>query len=129
MRCKLWPDTTEQEHQREMQIFSARANYLVWIAESEEGDIAGFLEAQTCNRADGCLSDSILFIEGWWVEENFRRRGVGHALMRTAEAWAREHGCQELASDTWLDNEESHAAHLSFGFEEVDRNITYMKTL
>ncbi|MCB9357468.1 MAG: GNAT family N-acetyltransferase [Calditrichaeota bacterium] len=129
MRMKLWPDTCEQEQREEIQIFGSRASYRVWVAETPDNRVVAFLEGQTCNRADGCLSERIFFIEGWWVDEEFRRQGVGHALMSAAESWAKANGCEELASDTWLGNEESHAAHLTFGFEEVDRNITYRKQI
>jgi aminoglycoside 6'-N-acetyltransferase I len=47
------------------------------------------------------------YIEGWFVYEALRNRGIGKELMRAAEDWAREHGCREMASDTWIDNEES----------------------
>ncbi|MCB1060041.1 MAG: GNAT family N-acetyltransferase [Calditrichaeota bacterium] len=129
MRCELWPNANKNEQRHEIQIFGNRDSYKVWIAEALDGQVVAFLEGQTCNRADGCLSDRIFFIEGWWVDQKYRRQGVGHALMRAAEEWAKTNGCQELASDTWLDNDPSHAAHLSFGFKEVDRNITYRKEL
>ena len=49
--------------------------------------------------------------------------------MHRAEAWAREQGCAELASDTWIDNEESQRAHAALGFEVVDRCVNYRKKL
>ncbi len=58
-----------------------------------------------------------------------RRRGVGRALCEAFEAWARDRGCRELASDTWPENAASIAAHRRLGFEEVDRVVTFRKPL
>ena len=127
MRVKLWPDPPPER--AEVGRLYAKPNYMVWLAESDEDEVIGFLEAQTCNRADGCESDSILYIEGWFVEENFRQLGVGSALMQAAEAWAREHGIEELGSDALIDNHISHRAHKKLGFQEVDRQISYAKKL
>ena len=49
--------------------------------------------------------------------------------MVAAEAWSREQGASELASDTWLDNAGSQRAHEALGFEVVDRCVNYRKPL
>jgi aminoglycoside 6'-N-acetyltransferase I len=54
---------------------------------------------------------------------------VGSALVRELEQWARERGCRELASDTWLDSIASQRAHEHLGFSEVDRVVNYRKVL
>jgi aminoglycoside 6'-N-acetyltransferase I len=54
---------------------------------------------------------------------------VGAALVRVAEAWGRARGLMEFASDAILDNDGSHAAHRALGFTEIDRVITYRKSL
>jgi aminoglycoside 6'-N-acetyltransferase I len=49
--------------------------------------------------------------------------------MVAAEAWSREKGARELASDTWLDNDGSQGAHEALGFEVVDRCVHYRKSI
>ena len=63
------------------------------------------------------------------MDEDLRGQGVGKALVKTAEDWARAQGLHEMASDTWLENEVSIAAHLKMGYEEVERLIHFAKTL
>jgi aminoglycoside 6'-N-acetyltransferase I len=58
-----------------------------------------------------------------------RRQGVGKSLITAAEAWARQNGFHELASDTIIDNEVSLASHLALGFTEVERQINFIKKL
>lgn len=127
LRCKLWPDPPPDRE--EVGRLWLNPRYIVWLAENDDGRIIAFLEAQQCNRADGCESDRILYIEGWYVEPGFQHQGIGTALMSTAEQWAREHGLLELASDALLENNISHEAHKKLGFKEVDRQISYMKKL
>jgi aminoglycoside 6'-N-acetyltransferase I len=50
-------------------------------------------------------------------------------MVRVAEVWALEKGCTEMASDTWLENETSIAAHLKMGYEEVERLVHFVKRL
>src|SRR5260221_10595408 len=69
------------------------------------------------------------YVEGWFVAQEYRRQGVGAKLLAAAEDWARSHGCVEMASDTWIDNDVSQRAHEALGFEVVDRFVHYRKNL
>lgn len=82
------------------------------------------------SHADGCdTAQPVGFVEGWFVHEAFRDRGIGKELMRTAEDWARRQGCLEMASDTWIDDERSLRSHQALGFEVVDRCVHFRKPL
>ena len=48
--------------------------------------------------AEGCATTPVAFLEAWFVSPERRRRGVGRALVATAEAWARGRGCHEFAN-------------------------------
>ena len=69
------------------------------------------------------------YVEGWYVAENHRNRGIGRKLLAAAEDWARSQGCVEIASDTWIENEVSQRVHKALGYEVVDRCVHYRKTL
>jgi aminoglycoside 6'-N-acetyltransferase I len=68
-------------------------------------------------------------VEGWFVREEMRGRGIGKELMRKAEDWSRRQNCREIASDALLDNLGSQRAHSALGFEVVDRCVTFRKSL
>ena len=76
----------------------------VFVAERPDGGLCGFLEAAIRSRANGCDSTPVGYIEGWYVDEDVRRQGVGRALVEAAEAWARSKGCRQMASDAELWN-------------------------
>ena len=69
------------------------------------------------------------YIEGWFVDPDWRRQGIGRSLAVSAEAWALDKGCQEMASDCSLDNGISLTSHLVLDYEEVERLIHFRKTL
>jgi aminoglycoside 6'-N-acetyltransferase I len=121
LRCALWPEGSRDEHRREIESFligTAREPQAVLFAE-RDGQVAGFAELSIRSYAEGCASDRVAFLEGWYVAPKFRRLGVGRELVAAAEQWGLEQGCTELASDTQADNEISSAAHRDCGFTEV----------
>lgn len=134
MRCALWPDGSRDEHARELDaIFRGEGfgtyPYVILVAEAD-GQLAGFAEVSLRSRADGCdPARAAGYLEGWFVGESWRRRGIGSRLVGAAEDWARAQGCAEFASDTWIDNAESQRAHEALGFEVVDRCVNYRKPL
>lgn len=125
MRTALWPDQTEGD----MHEWLARPDATVVVAEREAGGLCGFAEVGTRMYADGCLTSPVAYLEGWWVDADQRGRGVGRALVRAAESWARSRGHRELGSDTLLDNVDSQRAHERLGFTEVERVVLFRKDL
>lgn len=79
----------------------------------------GFAEISLREYAEGCLTSPVGYLEGWFVAEHARRRGVGAALIAAGERWAASMGCAEFASDAELDNAASLDAHAALGFEPV----------
>lgn len=127
MRQKLWPSEPGEHAAEIAAYFDNPGEGEVLIAETEDGEPAGFAELSIRSYAEGCYSGRVGYLEGWFVEEGFRRRGVGAALVEAAIEWARGKGCAEFASDTEIDNDVSAEAHRALGFEEVERIICFRK--
>ena len=125
MREALWPDCEDSDNDS----WLAREDAATIIAERPDGSLCGFVEVGSRSYADGCLTSPVGYIEGWWVDADVRNRGVGRALLKAAEAWARARGYTEMASDALLDNLVSHAAHGRCGYEEVNRVVQFRKPL
>lgn len=131
MRQALWP-APAREHAGEIERYFAgalREPLEVLIAFDERGEAVGIVELSIRAYAEGCVTDRVAFVEGWFVEPTARRKGVGAALIRAAEEWARSRGCPELASDTEAENASSAAAHLAVGFTETATVRCFRKSL
>jgi len=135
MREALWPKTPAGEHARELTNILegtpvTTLPLIILVAEASDRGLAGFLEVDLRSHADGCNpSRPVGYVEGWYVAENHRHRGIGRRLLAAAEDWARSQGCVEMASDTWVDNDVSQCVHEALGYEVVDRCVHYRKTL
>ena len=135
MHEALWPKTPAEEHARELtQILEGKPvvtmPLIILVAEAGDRTLAGFLEIDLRSHADGCNPlRPVGYIEGWYVAENHRHKGIGRKLLAAAEDWAPSQGCVEVASDTWVDNEVSQRVHEALGYEVVDRCVHYRKAL
>ena len=133
----LWPKSSAEEHAQELRLILGGKAALVltmpltiFVAEGSDGILVGFLEVDLRSHADGCNpSQPVGYIEGWYVAEDQRHRGVGRTLLANAEDWARSYRCVEMASDAIIDNELSQRAHEALGYEVVDRCVHYRKRL
>jgi aminoglycoside 6'-N-acetyltransferase I len=132
LRHALWPESAEARHAEDIQdYFAGRSQepLAVLIAEDRGGHPVGTAELSIRPSAEGCETNRVAYLEGWFVVPEARRRGVGRALIEAAEAWARAQGCTEFASDTQPDNTEGMAAHRASGFTDVGTIQCYRKEL
>lgn len=135
LRTTLWPESPIGEHDAELAfILTGKAPgvmpLVIFVSESGDGTLLGFIEVGLRSCADGCdIAHPVGYVEGWFVVEGERRKGVGTALLRAAEAWARTQGCVEIASDALIENHVSQRAHEALGFQEAARSVLYRKLL
>ena len=135
LREALWPDSSIEEHARELAlVLEGKASLTLplinLVAEASNRRVVGFLEVGLRSHADGCdPSRAVGFIEGWYVSKDKRHQGIGRKLLAAAEDWARSQGCMEMASDAWIDNEASQRVHEALGYTVVDRCVHYRKPL
>ncbi len=130
LRKMLWDESTDEEHRAEMMdIFEHRETQLVLVVELTNGNLIGFLESSIRPFVEDCHSDHVGYLEGWFVQPEYRLHGIGRVLVQTAENWARRQGCEEMASDAEIGNDSSLEAHLKLGYEETSRLVHLRKDL
>jgi len=130
LRKLLWDESSDDEHKREMlDIYEHKETQLVLVAEISDGKLVGFLEASIRPFVEDCHTDHVGYLEGWFVESEYRKHGIGRKLVKAAEGWARSKGCEEMASDSEIGNNLSLMAHLNLGYEETSRLVHLRKDL
>ena len=130
LRKLLWDELTDAEHRDEMlDIYEHTDSQLVLVAETDGERLIGFLEASIRPFVEDCETDNVGYLEGWFVEEDYRKNGIGGTLVEAAENWARDRDCEEMASDAEVGNELSLTAHQKLGYEETSRLVHLRKIL
>lgn len=128
LRKKLWHTCPEEKHLHEMQAYLNANNKIALMAYADESPV-GLIEVSLRDYAEGCTHSPVGYIEGWFVEEAYRRQGIGRVLMNAAENWAREKGCTQLASDAELSNATSIDAHKRMGFKRYNMLVHFIKDI
>ena len=131
MRYALWPSPQHrlEELDKELSEILADSMQPVFVAQKPDGGLCGMIEGSIRKEAEGCTTNRIGYIEGWYVDPEFRGQGIGGRLVRAAEDWARSQSLTEMASDTTPDYPLSPNAHEKLGYKEVQRTIHFAKKL
>ena len=64
-----------------------------------------------------------------YVKEGYRKHGLARKLFEKAEAWAKEKGCTEMGSDTWLWNTNAQQFHEKMGYSKEEVLVHYIKPI
>ena len=123
----LWPDAEELRKEYSQLLTEPECAVFLW---EEDGEAAAFAQVQLRrDYVEGTSTSPVGYLEGIYVKEDRRKRGIAAALLRAGEAWAAEQGCREFASDCELGNEASIAFHRRVGFTEANRIVCFTKPL
>ena len=129
LAAELWPENTAEALLPEFRALLESGEGALFLA-SEEGEEAGFAQVQLRHDyVEGTKTSPVGYLEGVYVREKARGRGIARALLKACEVWASEQGCREFASDCELDNAASLAFHLKNGFAEANRIVCFVKPL
>lgn len=129
LRQAVYTGLDDSFHLEEVELYHADKEKQCLLAFNESGEVAGMIELSLRNVVDGCLTSPVGYVEGIYVCPAFRGRGLASQLLLRGEAWCLEKGCQEIATDAELDNEEAQAFHRRMGFEETYRVVEFRKNL
>lgn len=118
MARKMWPDVKTSD---------LRPDYLFYIAEEDERLIGFILLNIRRDYVAGSTTWPVGYIEGLYVEKEWRKKGVGRQLVQAAEEWCAGKGFKELGSDVDLHNKISQQFHSRAGFKKGKLIVPYIK--
>ncbi len=129
LACQLWPENPLEEMEDEFALLLSKEDAAIFLAEGE-GEAIGFAQCQLRrDYVEGTGSSPVGYLEGIFVREEYRRKGIARQLLAECEAWAGDLGCTEFASDCELTNYDSFRFHLALGFLEANRIICFTKQI
>jgi aminoglycoside 6'-N-acetyltransferase I len=129
LALQLWPAHDYEELRQEMGETLSQPDAAFFLAFDGETPV-GFAQCQLRrDYVEGTESSPVGYLEGIFVAEDYRRRGIARALLRACENWSKEQGCTEFASDCELTNTDSLMFHLKLGFLEANRIICFTTKL
>ena len=122
----LWPDANECDLMKERNEGHLKNEFLYYLNNKAVAFISLSLRH---DYVEGTDSSPVGYIEGIFVEQNYRRNGIAKELVDFAKNWSVANGCVELASDCLLENEDSRIFHNRIGFREANTIVCFTMDL
>lgn len=127
---KLWTKIKKNELATHLRNACNSNNKKVVLALTQEGEAVGFsIFSIRTDYVEGATSSPTGYLEGIYIESEFRKMGIAKNFIQKGEAWCKEKGCTQLGSDTWLTATESRNFHKKLGFREEDELVHFLKEI
>lgn len=125
----LWPDHPQAAYASILSEYIGKTQACCLI-DTDGSDVLGIVfGALRHDYIEGCETSPVGYLEGIYVKDAYRRKGIAKMLVKTCEQWAKDQGCSEFASDCELTNIDSLRFHLGIGFHEENRIICFKKRI
>jgi ribosomal protein S18 acetylase RimI-like enzyme len=123
---QLWTyKNLDKKEMREMFEINLNSSHITYICSIEEDLITGFCSLTVKNNL--WLQAFLGNIDELVVDEKYRKKGIGKALMDEITKIARQKGCVQLELDSSFHREEAHKFYRNLGFES--RALLFTKEL
>lgn len=130
MSQKLWKDVEEAELDRLLKEAIESEKYRIWTAKSLRRKDVGFaVFSIRTDYVEGASGSPTGYLEGIYVEQEYRSKGIAKDFIKLGEDWCKKNGCTQLGSDTWLSDVESRNFHKKLGFWEEDELVHFLKNI
>ena len=129
MAVMMWGNNSVDDLKNEFSEILLKENAQLFL--KCENDVpVGFAQCQLrYDYVEGTETTPVGYLEGIFVKEIYRNKGYAGELLAECEAWAKDNGCREFASDCEIDNTDSFKFHKAMNFSEANRIICFVKRL
>jgi GNAT superfamily N-acetyltransferase len=126
LATQLGYPSSPEEVLRRFHAITALPESHVAVAVSEGGAVVGWIHVFGNRLLE---SEPDAEIGGLVVDESFRGRGAGTALVAAAEAWARERGYPVVSVRSNVVRKEAHEFYQERGYGVVKTQVKFRKTI
>ncbi len=96
---------------------------VIFVSERRKREISGFVQLYPSFSSVSIKRTWIL--NDLFVDENHRKKGIGEALMKTAENHVRTSGARGLTLATAVDNDKAQRLYEKLGYQKNDKFFFY----
>jgi len=130
MGHKLWTDFEIEKLKKQLLGICQSSRQRVWMAKTSRDGCIGFsIFSIRTDYVEGAEKSPTGYLEGIFVESEFRKMGIAREFIRIGEGWCKEEGCTQMGSDTWLSDRASRDFHKKMGFWEEDELVHFLKDI
>ncbi len=130
MSQKLWTDFDKSELENLLKKTTQSDKNNILIAKNSAGKCVGFsIFSIRTDYVEGAEKSPTGYLEGIFVETEFRKMGIAKKFIQLGEIWCKDKGCTQLGSDTWLTDQESREFHKKVGFWEEEEVVHFLKNI
>lgn len=97
----------------------------VYVAEID-GTVVGYIHAEIYNTL---YYESMINILGIAVSSDYRRKGIGRALLSRAEEWGKESGVKIVRLNSGGSRKEAHDFYRAMGYDDEKLQVRFLKKL
>ncbi len=101
----------------------------IFMAQVNTENIGYAIVSIKSDYVEGAKQSPTGYLEGIFVKETHRKKGVAKALVKEGEKWCKSSGCHQMGSDTWVSHNDSRAFHKKIGFWEEDVLVHFLKDI
>lgn len=123
---ELGYDIPADELSRRMESVLPREDHAVWVARDGNGSALGLIHVYERAALEKPVE---AYIQSLVVSANARRTGVGAALNKTAEDWARDRGLLTISLHTQMHRDDAVSFYTREGYAEVTQSRMLRKAL
>lgn len=97
----------------------------VYVAEIN-GTVVGYIHAEIYNTL---YYESMINILGIAISSDYRRQGIGRALLSRAEEWAKKQGINIVRLNSGNSRKEAHEFYRAMGYDDEKMQVRFLKKL
>ena len=121
----MWEIEADENEHEIKELLADQQQWAVFLATTEDNRAIGFLEVRLRDCADGATSSPVGYLEGWYVEDEYRNQGIGRQLVQAGEDWSMKTYREALGTNLPIEIR----SLIERQYEQVQQSHSRIKTL
>ena len=129
MSQSLFKESSDADLTQMINEAFAKENHKIVLAIIENQAVGFVIGSIRTDYVEGARQSPTGYLEAIYIDTDYRKSGIAKSLVERIESWAKENGCVQLGSDTWLTDSNARNFHKKVGFMEEDELVHFIKDI